>query len=1197
MTRTIHRVLCAAGTFLFLTLFSSGPLFAQRADRATISGVVLDPQGSGVPGATVTVRNEDTGVDTVLVTNNAGAYTSPPLVLGRYTVTVDLSGFKKAVSSEIRLQGGDAIRHDVTLQVGELTESIEVRSTSGLSDTRPDVAHTVNEKYYRELPIVTASDVRLAEAVLQIQPGYLPMRPNGEPMFRGSQFNSRINGGQARATENVFDGAAFGYAVGHQGSHESTPPVEAIQEVKVITTSYSAQYGHTSGGFIEYTSKSGTNNLRGSLYEYFAHDALNAKGFFALGKTPLRNDNFGGVLGGPVVIPKLYNGRSKTFFFTNWDFTRIRSGVLPGFGNTTPVPAFRQGDFSALLTGNQVGTDALGRPILAGQIFNPASTRLVNGVPVRDPYPGNIIPPGDPLRSQVAATLAALMVAPDRPGTAFNVAGNPAGDQTWVLDARNILGRVDHNFTPNFKMSHSFYWNRRPSVRNCGGVGGCTTEFDGELEPEKNNSYIGEGFYQRISTHHAHQQFDWIVRQNLLNHSTIAYDRWFMGGNSLSAGVGWPQLLWGANRGGLLYQESGPPVMTFGGNINYSTIGQGWPRFGFLVNNRWQFSNDLTWVKGRHTMKFGVEYRYHNFPFKGWNPGNVGGQFNFNGLGTTGYDAAGNNLAATGDAFASFLLGQVQDASQVVQAEPTFNESYTAAWVNDEFKVNDRLTLTLGLRLDYQSARREENNMYSTFDPNTPNPGAGNRPGAVIFAGSGEGRSGRETFERPKWDAWGPRVGFAYRVDEKQALRGGYGIYYAGVAFDQFVGRPVLGFQANLLAPNQSNGVFPAFYLDDGFPEERVVRPPFINPTIANGANVIAVPENGLTLPRFQNWSITYQRQLTDNMMMDVSYIGNRGTRLNHHFQTLGVDANMNDPAVLALGANVLQSNINSAVAQAAGVAVPYPGFNGTVAQALRKYPQYQNIEWRGVPTGRSQYHAMELVLERRFSQGLQARFGYTYSRLRNNGAESAQGVEGINGGVQNPADALESQLSSDDTPHVFLTGFTWEVPGATRWTSPVAKALLAGWNISGILRYESGRPLNILMTNDMGGLLFNGQKRPNRVSGVEGVIAGGDFDPNADRYLNREAWSDPGPLQFGNAPKRDGTVRSFPIYSEDINIFKVFALPNGRRIRFESMFGNIFNRTLFGEPNTNWSQPTFGQVFSQANSPRSIQLALRYDF
>src|SRR4051812_26225691 len=250
-----------------------GSLQAQRADRAIISGVVTDSTGASVPGATVKVRDEGTGVETSLITNAAGAYTTPPLVLGTYSVTVDHAGFKTANSSGILLQGGQMIRHDVDLQVGSVAETIEVKAgAEELNVTNPDVSHTINEKYYRELPIITAGDVRLAESVLQIQPGYLPMKPNGDPMFRGSQFNSRINGGQAMATENFFDGAAFGYAVGHQQSHESTPPVEAIQEMKVISTTYSAQYGHTSGGFIEYTSKSGTNTLHGSGYEYIARD-------------------------------------------------------------------------------------------------------------------------------------------------------------------------------------------------------------------------------------------------------------------------------------------------------------------------------------------------------------------------------------------------------------------------------------------------------------------------------------------------------------------------------------------------------------------------------------------------------------------------------------------------------------------------------------------------------------------------------------------------------------------------------------------------------------------------------------------------------------------------------------------------------------------------------------------------------------
>src|SRR4029077_3832332 len=277
---------------------------------------------------------------------------------------------------------------------------------------------------------------------------------------------------------------------------------------------------------------------------------------------------------------------------------------------------------------------------------------------------------------------------------------------------------------------------------------------------------------------------------------------------------------------------------------------------------------------------------------------------------------------------------------------------------------------TVGLRFDYQFARTESKDQYSTFDPTTPNPGAGNIPGALIFAGKGAGRTGARTFEHPNRDAWGPRFGFAYRLGSKNAIRGGYGIYYSGVSFDQFMAQPTLGFQASPFAPNPNNGQSPAFYLDTGFPQNLIVQPPFIDSTFANGTAPLAVAKNGLTLPRYQNWSLTVERQITNNMRLDVSYIGNRGTRLTANWGTLGVDANMNDPSVLGLGSAVLNSPCNSTGCPA-GITLPYPSFNGNVAQALRRYPQYQNILWRGVPTGNSIYHALETVLEQRFAHGL----------------------------------------------------------------------------------------------------------------------------------------------------------------------------------------------------------------------------------
>jgi hypothetical protein len=1184
------RTLPSRLLFPLAVLIPVGLLMAQRSDRATITGVVTDPNGAAIVNASVKIRNEGTGVETVLTTNEAGAYTTPLLTLGTYTVSVEHSGFKVFVRSGIQLGGGMVYRQDARLELGALTERVEVVASSELINTsQPEVTNTVDQNYYKNLPVVMGGDIRLAESLLLLQPGYFPMKPNGDPMFRGSQFSSRMNGGQTFGAENFFDGAAFGYASGHQQSHESAPSIESIQEMKVTNSMYSAQYGHTTGGTIEYTSKSGGNEVHGSLYEYLANDKLNARGFFPVARTKQRSNAYGFTISGPVYIPKVYNGRNKTFFFLNIDWLKFRSGVLPGFGNTTPIDAFKQGDFSQLLTGRQLGTDAMGRPILEGQIFDPGTTRQVNGIPVRDPFPGNRIPVNHPLRSSVAARIVPLMVRPDRPGLTFNVAGNPAGDQTWIANFRTPLVRVDHHFNPRFKTAHTFFWPHRPAIRNCGEVQGCNARFNPETDSAKNDDYIGIGFYQRISTNHAAQQFDTIITNNLLHHASISYDRWFMGGIPLSAGVGWPDKLWGQGRSGLLDNNAGFPNISFSGNIPYTQLGIGWIGFGFEAINRWQFSNDLTWIKGKHSIKVGYEFRHHQFNYKGWANG-TGGFFNFNRLGTGGYDARGNELAQTGDPFASFLLGQVHTANFLIPNFVTFNGNWTSIFVNDDFKVTNRLTLTLGLRFDYQYPWTERFNRVSTFDATAPNPGAGNRPGALTFASANR----RHFYDIPA-DAIGPRFGFAYRLGDKNVVRGGYGLYYNSKPFGSGP-QPIRGFQGNPQAPNLTNGLSPAFNLDSGFPRDLITLPPFIDPTFANGTTIGGVPADELKLPRYQNWSFTVQRQVSDNTLADVSYVANRGTRLPQHPNFLGTAANMNHPDVLRLGSAVLQSDINSPAAANAGVRSPYPGFRGNVAQALRPYPQYQFLDYRALPIGYSIYHSVQAKVDKRFSKGLQFRLFYTWSRLINDGAENAQrgGT-----GIQNPIDTQRGErgLSLDDVPHTLVGAYTWEIPFA-KGRSGFTGKLLEGWTLNGVLRYESPRPLNIFMNNDLGGLLFNNQKRPNRVAGTDGRLEFDKFDPNRDRVFDRAAWQDPGPLQFGNAPRADGTVRGLATaITEDVSLFKQTKITERIRHRFEAQFGNVFNRTVFCEPNTNWSAGAFGQVGTQCNQPRSIQFGMKVEF
>lgn len=1229
---------------LFVT-FSVLGAYAQFADRAVITGLVTDATGAAVPDAQVKILNQETAVVTLVGTNTVGNFSTPPLQIGLYTVEVQKAGFKTFSQTGIRLMGGQTWRQDVKLDVGSVTQSVEVTATGAQINTEnPTVSHTIGETYYRDMPAVMGADIRLAESLLQLQPGFVPMQPNGDAIFRGSQFTSRINGGQTLATANWFDGAEFGYAEGHQGTQESAVPYPSVQEMTVVENTFSAQYGHTSGGFISYTTKSGTDKYHGNLYDFYGSDKFDASNYFvgpqlkAQGlnnKLPLTQNNWGFAVGGPV--PKL----GKTFWFFNLDGMDYHSTVNTGFVNTLATPLQKQGNFSEFLdTNTVVGHDALGRPLYKGEIFNPATTRKVGAVPVRDGYgfdpvtglpivgQANIIPNNDPLFSPLATAVIPLMPALDRNTLRANGFGGNSDDNNKI-NVRTWLMRFDHTFTNKFSISNTYYDNIRPRTAHCGGPQGCNTVDNGQTNPSANDTYIGQGFFQRITNHFDHVQMSYVIKPNLFNHTTIAYDRWLMRGHMLSGGVGWNQKLGLGLPDAPIFNNAGFPQLNFNGPVGYTHYGTPWASDGADINNRYQFLDDVSWVTGKHTIKAGFEFRYMTFPQTGWAV-NTGGNFNFNANETAGYDASGNNLnGSTGNEFASFILGQVDSANFSVPFKYMPKMRYASPWINDDIKLTKKLNVSVGVRFDWQSGLSEEFKRFSTFDPTAPNP-VGVLGATVFDAKKATGNS--------SWNV-GPRLGFAYALNDKTVIRGGYGIYYAGVPADSWDPYPVDGYQTNPTASNSTNGQFPAFYFNGtgtcpaqataqgvscGWPAGTIVLPPQLNAGVANGGNPVGVYPKMYTMPRYQNWSVSFQRQLSNNMMIDIAYVGNHGTRLIDGRTSGGVQANMNPASVLNCGSGGLNASVSNGVLANANTVLsgcpsiaalfangpyPYATFNGSVAQAIRPWPQYQQINWRFFNNGESHYNALQVAFEKRMGgslSGLSAKVAYTYSQLMNNGAETGLGAGGPP--IQNPSDFKNLYtVSSDDVPHILTLGWVYQLPFGKGKTfggdaHGFVDKVIGNWQFSVIQSYSSGRPLSITMPNNMGGLLFTNAKFPDKAgSGRSGHFS----NPYTDTYLNQGGWSAPGgsgdALAFGNAPRNDSSVRGFRYFNEDFSIFKDTYFGEGKYVRFESDIGNVFNRVFFCPVDTNFipnnGNANFGHTGSQCNIPRRMQLGLQVFF
>ena len=614
------------------------------------------------------------------------------------------------------------------------------------------------------------------------------------------------------------------------------------------------------------------------------------------------------------------------------------------------------------------------------------------------------------------------------------------------------------------------------------------------------------------------------------------------------------------------------------------------------VSNTFLYADTVSWTKSKHNLKFGIDFRrlQHNGRYP-----NRDAYYSFSPLETA--FPSGNLRTKTGNEFASFLLGQVDSASEyinnVVVGERT---NYAGLYAMDDWKITPKLTLNLGLRWDVYTPYSEVLNRYSIMDPSAPNPAAGNIPGAYVYAGGNAGTppftgSNRLTSNsNTDWRNFAPRLGAAWKITNREVLRAGYGIsfYPNGGLGGGNVTSVSDGFSTTANFQSADSGVNPAFVWDNGFPQN-YPHPPTISAGLNVGNSANMWWDNASKPMYKQDFNITEETQLTPTMVLDVAYVGSKSTRL----ATGAVNPDQISPSYLGLG-SLLQDNINSPAVVAAGFKAPYPGFTGSLSQALRPFPQYIGVgTLNSANIGNSTYNSLQAKLEKRFSKGLWLLASYTWSKTITD-SNSTLGSFFSPGARDNYNRSLEKALAVFDVPSRLVIGFNYELPigpGKPLLSTGVASKILGGWQINGILTYQSGVPIQVSANNTLP--LFNGGNTPNSLAGQRVTQSCSGFDPATGFLLSPAAFSIPATGQFGTSAQVLPNGRSCPTYNEDLGLMKRFYIKEAIyfELRFE-MF-NGFNRVVFGAPASNVNNANFGQVTSQANSPRNGQVALKFYF
>jgi hypothetical protein len=1144
-----------------LVLILLAAVTSKAQDRGSVTGAVTDPNGAAVAGAQVVIKNPNTGTTQTVTTGADGLYTFVYLPLGTYTVLAEKVGFQKAEATGIQVNVNTTVRLDIQLPLGGIESTIEVSSAASMLSTEgANLGKVMPTKAIQDLPLFLGNGLRSTMSFIILTPGVI-----------GDQGNPRIGGGLLDGQSERLDGAEA------QSERRNDPAftgvgVDGLQEFKVQSSGYSAEYGRTSNGVINFVTKSGTNELHGSGFFYWRNEAFNARGFtFGPGVRPIRRQvNPGGSIGGPVYIPNVFDGRNKAFFFFSTEYANYKAGP-PSNLITVPINEFRNGDFRKY-------TDAAGNmiplydPIAPdGSIIADAFARprlSCNGVL-------NVICPEriDP----IARMLQSKLPQPDNPALAFNntrAFDNPA-NKPLVYSVKGDYVLSDRN-----RLSGLYSKYVSPAIGKIGPVIGIPSQNWGN----------------DIKTQYVRLNHDYVIRPNLLHHFTFGYNRRNVienPGNINGVDDAYRQAVqiagttFGPKVGKMTRYDT--EFLSYGTHVDTDSLSK-------TVN----FSEQIAWITGRHNIKFGFEY------LKGWygrlDCNNCQGTVSFNNAGT------GNpgNSARNGSSYAAFLLGLSSGGSFNYSGDITFAFPYYAGFVQDDYKITSKLTLSLGLRYDLSIPKQETRFQNSNFNPTLPNPGAGGLLGAMEFAGEGQGRSGKDRFGDTRKNAFGPRLGFAYMLTSKTVVRGGGAIYYQPSREDGNADNGVQGFAGGYSAPANflSNGV--AYRLRDGFntfaSQVQANKPPRIDPTLQLYGGPFYMFAGTGRAPYFIDYNLTLEHSLNQNTIARATYHQNVGVKLLSRKQVL----NQLDPKYWGIYGDLLGRRLDDPLVIATGFQLPYAGYptNRQLQQALRPYPQYDsiNINAGGMNDGHMTFHALETSLEHRFAKGLFLMASYTFAKLISN-TDGEDANRGDGSGQNQYNRVLDKAVGIQDTPHNSAIAYVYELPfgRGKQWLTslhPVVNGILGNWRISGVHRYVSGTAMSLTSGQNLFGA--GGTGRPSFVSGQPLINPQFDADnPQLYPYINRAAFRRPNNMEYGNTPRRIAQLRNPGLLSEDFSVLKNFNLGTEKRtLEIRAAAFNVFNRHRLGGVDTNFDSATFGMVTNpQLIGAREIQFGLKFSF